>query len=72
MMAKNPSGLALLNQRDPLGKNTTNPEWTKQFLDNIDYSHFEGKEPIKGEHSIIHYKGLSYKITKEGKLKSLS
>lgn len=71
MPKHSPSGIALLKQQ-PWGKNKTNPEWTDRFLENLDPSHFEAKEPIENEYTVSYYKGFSYKITKEGKLKSLS
>lgn len=71
MAKKSPSGIALLNQKNSLGKNTTNPERVDKKLMKLDQEGLEWVPPLRDEYSVIHYKGQSYKITKEGKLLGL-
>lgn len=71
MAKKSPSGIALLNQNNSLGKNTTNPKRVDKKLMKLDQEGLEWVPPLRDEYSVIYYKGQSYKITKEGKLLGL-
>lgn len=74
MMGKNPSGLALLKQKNPLGKNKTDPEIVNRDLKRIEQLSYESMVPfwIMQEITISEYKGYGrYKLTYEGVVKDL-
>lgn len=71
-MAKNPSGLSLLKQKNPLGKNQTDPTQTDKFINKAQQESREGTPPPEGDIKIITYKGERYTINREGEFKSLN
>lgn len=49
MGKKSPSGLSLIKQQHPLGKNRANPTWTHAFLDRVLSENREGTDPLDKE-----------------------
>lgn len=49
MGKKSPSGLSLIKQQHPLGKNRANPAWTHAFLDRVLSENREGTDPLDKE-----------------------
>lgn len=72
MVKKSPSGLSLLNQKHPMGKNKTDPYRTDAFLTKILNSSRELTPPPKGDIPFLPYNGSSYTINREWIIKSLN
>ncbi len=75
-MGKNPSWIALLKQKNPLGKNKTDPKILEQQMNRWERENengaLEGKEPALQEISFAPYKwSTRYILTSKGIIKSL-
>lgn len=75
-MGKSPSGLALIKQKNPLGKFNTNAEILDQQIRKIEAKiangEHEGTEPQIKEVKFAPYKGSEYILSCDGTIKSLT
>jgi|GEM_PF-615301 hypothetical protein len=65
MVKKNPSGIALSQQRSTMGKNHTSPEITDRFIDGILGKLREGTEPPENPVRISSYAGGQYTLDRD-------
>ena len=72
MAKKNPSGIALSQQRSTMGKNHTNPEITDRFIDGILGKLREGTEPPENPVRISSYAGGQYTLDRDWQVRGLN
>ena len=72
MVKKNPSGIALSQQRSTMGKNYTNPEITDRFIDGILGKLREGTEPPENPVRISSYAGGQYTLDRDWQVRGLN
>ena len=72
MAKKNPSGIALSQQRSTMGKNHTSPEITDRFIDGILGKLREGTEPPENPVRISSYAGEQYTLDRDWQVRGLN
>ena len=72
MVKKNPSGIALSQQRSTMGKNHTSPEITDRFIDGILGKLREGTEPPENSVRISSYAGGQYTLDRDWQVRGLN
>ena len=72
MVKKNPSGIALSQQRSTMGKNHTSPEITDRFIDGILGKLREGTESPENPVRISSYAGGQYTLDRDWQVRGLN